>query len=75
MPPSHILSSCFVLANLIITRIGNSTATARDPSRCGTTYGPLDVMADLKEPVSALKARMVQKAMEMSYIVEDSLER
>lgn len=49
--------------------------TARDPARGGTSYGPLDVIADLKEPVSALKARMVAKAAEMSYIVQDDQER
>eukprot|EP00752_Nemacystus_decipiens_P001274 g1270.t1 len=56
-------------------RVGNSTATARDPSRTGTTYGPLEVMADLKEPVSALKARMAQKAAESGYIAGDDKER
>lgn len=48
---------------------GNSTATARDPARGGSTFGPLEVMADLKEPVSALKARMAQKAAESGFIV------
>ncbi|CAM9781452.1 unnamed protein product [Scytosiphon promiscuus] len=56
-------------------RVGNSTGTARDPARGGTTYGPLDVIADLKEPVSSLKARMIEKAAEMSYIVQDGQER
>lgn len=54
---------------------GNSTATARDPARGGTTYGPLEVMADLKEPVSALKSRMIEKAAESGYIVVDDKER
>lgn len=54
---------------------GNSTATARDPARGGTTYGPLEVVADLKEPVSALKARMVQKAAESGYIAGDDKDR
>ncbi|CAN0142172.1 unnamed protein product, partial [Ectocarpus sp. 12 AP-2014] len=56
-------------------RVGNSTATARDPTRSGSTFGPLEVIADLKEPVSALKARMIKKAAEMTYIVEDDQER
>ncbi|CAN0382273.1 unnamed protein product, partial [Ectocarpus fasciculatus] len=56
-------------------RVGNSTATARDPARSGSTFGPLEVIADLKEPVSALKARMIKKAAEMTYIVEDDQER
>lgn len=57
------------------TSAGNSTATARDPARLGTTYGPLEVMADLKEPVSALKARMIEKAAESGFIAWDDKER
>lgn len=57
------------------TCAGNSTATARDPARGGTTYGPLEVMADLKEPVSALKARMAEKAAESGFIAGDDKER
>lgn len=43
----------------------------RDPSRGGMAHGPLEVVADLKEPVSALKARMVQKAVEAGFILDD----
>eukprot|EP00903_Cladosiphon_okamuranus_P007249 g7034.t2 len=56
-------------------RVGNSTATARDPARSGTTYGPLEVIADLKEPVSALKARMIERAAESGFVAVDDKER
>lgn len=65
----------FILFLLFLSNAGNSTATARDPARSGSTFGPLEVIADLKEPVSALKARMIKKAAEMTYIVEDDQER
>lgn len=54
---------------------GNSTSTARDPNRRGVLSGPLEVVADLKEPVSALKARMIEKAFEAGFIFDPAEER
>ena len=51
---------------------GNSTSSARDPTRgSGTVFGPLEVIAELKEPVAALKARMIQEAVERGFIAGD----
>ena len=39
-------------------------------------FGPLDVIAELKEPVASLKARMIQKAVEQGFITDtDGQER
>lgn len=81
-PTATILRERFIVSrwrgafvNALVRFTGNSTATARDPARGGTTYGPLEVMADLKEPVSALKARMVQKAAESGFVGGDDKQR
>lgn len=50
---------------------GNNPASMYDASRPGSVVCTLSVEADLKEPVSALKARMLEAAREYGAMVDD----
>lgn len=50
---------------------GNNTSTSYDPARPGTRVGLLEVEAGTQEPVSVLKARMIQAAREAGHINDD----